>query len=175
MPFTPFHLGPAATIKLIAGGYFSFMLFGFTQVVIDLETLYFVIQGQWPLHRFFHTYIGATLVLLFSYYLGKPFCELLLKAWNTMLSPKPTHIFYIKPRISKIAALSGATVGVYSHVLLDSIMHSDVAPFSPFTESNSMLHTITITELHIFCMLTGMFGATSLLIKFFWDKWTYEV
>ena len=175
MPFTPFHLGPAAAIKVFAGGYFSFMLFGFTQVIIDLESLYYLIQKEWPVHRFLHTYVGATTVLIFSYFVGKPICEFFLKAWNTVLSPKPAHLLYINPKITRVAALSGTTIGVYSHVLLDSIMHSDITPFSPFTDTNSMLNTITVMELHIFCIVTGVFGAMTLLVIFFWNKWTYDV
>lgn len=39
MPFTPFHLGPAAALKIVLPTSFSFTVFGFTQVLIDIEPL----------------------------------------------------------------------------------------------------------------------------------------
>ena len=132
-------------------------------------------QKEWPVHRFLHTYIGATTIIIFSYFVGKPICEFLLKAWNTILSPKPNHLLHIIPKITRISALSGAIIGAYSHVLLDSIMHSDITPFSPFTDKNGILNTITITELHILCSVAAVIGFVALMVKFFWDKWTYEI
>lgn len=60
MPFTPFHLGAGATFKALSPKYCSFTMFGFMQVINDTEPLYYMVQGLWPIHRFFHTYLGAT-------------------------------------------------------------------------------------------------------------------
>jgi hypothetical protein len=49
MPFTPFHFGPGATIKAMAGQHFSFTVFAFTQLAIDLEPLYFMLRDEDPL------------------------------------------------------------------------------------------------------------------------------
>lgn len=46
MPFTPFHFGPGATVKAMAGQHFSFTVFAFTQVAIDLEPLYFMLRDE---------------------------------------------------------------------------------------------------------------------------------
>ncbi|MCI0354322.1 MAG: hypothetical protein L0099_04665, partial [Acidobacteria bacterium] len=64
MPFTPFHFGPGATVKAMAAQHFSLTVFAFAQVAIDLEPLYFMLRDEDPLHRFFHTYVGATAVAL---------------------------------------------------------------------------------------------------------------
>ena len=39
MPFTPIHLGPGAALKAIGGRHFSFMVFGGSQVLMDIEPL----------------------------------------------------------------------------------------------------------------------------------------
>jgi len=46
MPFTPFHFGPGLAVKSLAGNYFSFLLFAFTQVVIDLESEFFSLHKK---------------------------------------------------------------------------------------------------------------------------------
>jgi len=45
MPFTPFHLGAGATFKALSPKYCSFTMFGFMQVIIDTEPLYYTVQG----------------------------------------------------------------------------------------------------------------------------------
>ena len=46
--------------------------------------------------------------------------------------------------ISWSAAAAGAFIGTYSHVLLDSIMHADMAPLAPWSPHNAMLGAVTI-------------------------------
>lgn len=41
MPCAPFHFGPGLVAKVVAPSYFSFTIFIFSQVLIDLEASYF--------------------------------------------------------------------------------------------------------------------------------------
>ncbi len=66
--------------------------------------------------------------------------------------------------ISWRAAAAGAFVGTYSHVLLDSIMHSDMRPLAPWSQHNSLLLVVPIGTLHVVCTVSGVLGA--LLIVF---------
>ena len=59
MPFTPFHMGPGLAIKAVSGRYLSLMVFGFSQVAMDIEPLVRMIRGDAVLHGFTHTYLGA--------------------------------------------------------------------------------------------------------------------
>jgi hypothetical protein len=59
MPFTPFHLGPGAAFKAIGGKHFSFMVFGGTQVLMDIEPLVAILRGSPVLHGVTHTILGA--------------------------------------------------------------------------------------------------------------------
>ena len=164
MPITPFHFGPAALVKSATSRYFSFLAFGLTQVLIDLEPLYYMSMGVWPIHRFFHTYVGASVAAVLVFILGKPVCATLIRFWNWRLSEAQKRWLSINPDISYLALAMGALFGAYSHVFLDSIMHSDIQPFAPFTDGNPMLYIIPIDRLHAWCALLGVVGGMILLI-----------
>ena len=63
MPVTPFHFGPGAAFHALAPRHVSFLAFCAANVLIDIEPLYFILTGQYPVHRFFYTYIGATFIV----------------------------------------------------------------------------------------------------------------
>ena len=71
MPFTPIHMGPGIFLKGILQGSFSLMVFGWTQIVMDVQPLFVLISGEGHLHGFSHTYIGASLLAIFSGFTGK--------------------------------------------------------------------------------------------------------
>ena len=64
MPITPFNFGPGALFKTAAPRHVSRTAFALANGFIDLESiLLFFLTGE-PVHRFFHTLLGATLVAL---------------------------------------------------------------------------------------------------------------
>lgn len=151
MPFTPFHMGPGIFVKAILQSSFSLMVFGWTQIVMDIQPLIVMLSGQGHLHGFTHTYIGATLIAVFSAISGKYLSELGLKLLNIPI-PNSGKIFWWVSFLS-------AFIGSYSHVLLDSVMHSDVEPFFPISLSNPLFHYFSVTALHKFCLYSGLAGA----------------
>ena len=60
MPITPFHFGPGAALHAISPRHVSFLAFCAANVLTDLESLYFLVTGQFPLHRFLHSTSGLT-------------------------------------------------------------------------------------------------------------------
>jgi hypothetical protein len=166
MPFTPFHMGPGLAVKAVGGRRFSLMVFGFAQVAIDLEPLVRLLRGDGILHGFSHTWIGGTLVAVVSVFAGRPICQRLLGWWKPR-EPSSFEAWLRGPeRISWTAAISGAVVGAYSHVILDSIMHSDMRPLAPFSNQNGLIDLIGVEALHIGCILSGVLGAAALGIVF---------
>lgn len=151
MPFTPYHMGPGILIKSVLQGGFSLMVFGWSQIVMDLQPLFVLIKGEGHLHGFSHTYIGATLLAVFSATTGKYLSELGLKILKLDLSAPVT--------ISWRVAIVSATVGCFSHVFIDSIMHADMVPFYPFSDSNGLLKWVSTATLHKLCLYTGLVGA----------------
>lgn len=164
MPVTPFHFGPAALVKAATPKYFSFVTFGLTQVVIDIEPVFYVFRDMWPIHRFFHTYLGATSVAVVVILFGRPICEAILRLWNWRLSDAQRPWLGVRPKISLPAASIGAFFGAYSHVLLDSVMHSDMRPFAPFSDKNGLLYIISIERLHEACVIAGILGTIVLIV-----------
>lgn len=151
MPFTPIHMGPGILIKGLMQGSFSLMVFGWTQIVMDIQPLFVLLSGEGHLHGFSHTYVGATLLAVFSALTGK------------YLSQVGLFLFRITPSIHVgipwLVVFVSAFIGSYSHVLLDSIMHSDVQPFYPFSSNNAILKIVPVTLLHKFCVYSGLVGA----------------
>ena len=152
MPLTPFHMGPGIFIKALLQGSFSLLVFGWTQIVMDIQPLFVMLSGEGHVHGFSHTYIGATLLAVFSALSGKYLSEVGLRIIGVSKSSNPVNISW---RISFVSAF----IGTYTHVALDSIMHSDVEPFYPFLKSNSLLGLIGIDELYQYCSYAAFLGA----------------
>lgn len=153
MPFTPVHIGPGIFLKSLLQGSFSLMVFGWTQIVMDLQPLYVILSNsrRFELHGFSHTYLGATLLAILSALSGKYLAELGLKILGLSTRAQPVHISW------RIAFFS-AFLGTYSHVILDSIMHADIQPYYPFAAGNHLLGVLGIEQLHKFCFYSGLAG-----------------
>lgn len=65
MPITPFHFGPGAALHAGAPRHVSFLAFFSANVLIDLESFINFTYGFEPVHAFFHTYVGASIVVAF--------------------------------------------------------------------------------------------------------------
>ena len=148
MPFTPLHLGPGALLKGIGGDRFSFMVFGGSQVLIDIEPGYRIIVGDSVLHGPSHTILGALAIGVIATLTGKPISEFVLRL-----------VRYPWPQVSWLAATLGAFLGTFSHLFFDAIMHSDMAPWAPLSTSNGLLGLISISNLHILCVALALIGA----------------
>jgi len=171
MPFTPFHMGPGAAIKAVSGKYFSLMVFGFAQVSIDVEPLVRILRGDNIVHGVTHTYLGAVIIGIFSLLAGKVLCEWLLAVWNAIVQFRCLSWLKLTPSISWIAAASGAFIGTFSHVFLDSIIHSDMRPFSPFNASNGLLYLMPAGWVYLLCSVFGICGLMVIAIVAVWNKW----
>lgn len=170
MPFTPFHFGPGLAIKSVATRHFSWLAFVVVQVVIDVETLYYLVQRAYPIHRHLHTFIGATLTgilvgcLLILIRLSAEKLSQKIKNYFHQLSPP------LSAEISNAGLLLGALLGGCTHPLLDGIMHSDIHPFLPWTSQNPLLKLIPIDLLHMTCLFLGILGFFLLILKYLLPK-----
>lgn len=154
MPFTPLHMGPGIALKAIAQRNFSLMVFGWSQIVIDIQPLYVMLTDRGELHGFSHTLIGAALLGLFCGWSGKYLGELGLRILR-----EQRHL-----PISWRTSFISAYIGTFSHVAIDSIMHSDLAPFYPFSEISPWHGIISIEALHIWCLGTAVIGGLTYFV-----------
>jgi hypothetical protein len=164
MPFTPLHFGPGAALKALVPAQFSFAVFAFSQVLIDLEPLAFWALTGDPIHRYLHTWLGAALVAALSYAPGRRVSEWALRVWNSQLDAAQARWLGFDARIGRGAAFWGAALGAFSHVALDGIMHSDLRPFAPFSQARPWLSAISIEQLHLLCVAAGAAGVAVLAL-----------
>ena len=161
MPVTPFHFGPGVLLKGGSGRHFSLLLFCATQVVIDFESAYFLLQGAWPVHRFFHTLIGATVLSVTAAFALRPLAHVLLRRLTR--DAAPISPIEMTPTISWQATVISALAGVLGHVIPDAIMHADVQPFAPFAMGNPLLHVVPLSILHLVLLGAGLLGGLVIL------------
>ena len=157
-------MGPGMLIKSLLHGSFSLMIFGWSQILMDLQPLFAMITNEDKLHGFSHTFFGASLIAIIAVLTGKHLSEFCLRITGYSNSNKPIKIFWF------VAFLS-AFIGTYSHVVLDAIMHSDVEPYYPFSMTNNFLSILPVQLLHEFCIFSGVIGGGIFYyIQYFWKS-----
>ncbi len=157
MPITPFHFGPGAAIHAVAPKHISFLAFCAANVLIDIEPLYYMLTQQYPLHRFFHTYVGATCIVLATgllFYTARGVAAR-LHGWAGMPWLRAALAWH---GLAPHAVWLGAAACAYSHVVLDSVMHADMAPLAPFSQANALHGLVPVDLLHLFCLVAGAAG-----------------
>ena len=146
MPLTPFHWSSLL---------FGFLLFNtlylpalaISSVLMDLEPFYYMFISPNPdgiLHGFFHTYLGATIIALVVAFVLVKF----RKETDNMMA-----IFRLEQKISDKGIYLSSIFAAYSHIFLDSLMHSDLKPFWPFSDSNPFLGLVHISDIYL---MTGI-------------------
>ena len=158
MPVTPLHIGPGIFLKSLGGRHISLTVFALSQLTMDLEVLVRMVAGAERWHGFTNTFIGAAVVLVPSVLFGKPACEWILRWWNRHLSPKQAKWLEVRARISWFAAWTGGALGVFSHVLLDAVMHSDATLWAPFYKANPFVGLLSIGQLNLVCLILFVLG-----------------
>jgi len=171
MPLTPFHIVAGASVKFIFSKYFSWSVFTLTNIIIDTEVLYYLFTTGEFSHKFFHTIFGATLIAILCATLGKPICELGLRIWNNNLqneqSMESLRWLNTGIKINIVSSMNGAFIGAYTHLLLDSVMHTDIVPLAPFTNINNLLGIISIGNLQYICLGSFAIGLIIYLVRKF--------
>jgi hypothetical protein len=157
VPVTPFHGGIGLACKGPLGARFSFTVFVATQIVIDLESAYFLLTEQHPVHRFLHTFLGASLACLFVALVLRSPCEAVLRALPADFLPQWLDRDGNR-KISTATALLSAFAGMLAHVVPDAVMHADVRPLAPFSDVNPFLNAISLVSLHLGLVGLGLFG-----------------
>lgn len=120
MPFTPYHFGAGALAKSVAPRHFSFTAFAVSNVLIDVEPLVRMLGllDDTILHGPTHTFPGAVVIAA----LTLPAIRLWDRAAATL------HLNSLRPpAVPTWMVLTSALVGTVSHVILDSMMHADMA------------------------------------------------
>lgn len=155
MPFTPFHLGPGLLLKGAASDRFSFTAFAAAQVAVDLEPLYFMVRGEYPIHRSLHTVWGG----------GAMGLAVGLSLWAVARARASRLPLALRAEVTRASAMLGGLIGGVSHALLDGLMHRDVQALRPLTETQWVLGPPGVTALHVGCLAAGALGAVILFAR----------
>lgn len=148
MPVTPFHFGVGVLLKGAAPGRSSLLAFVVSQVVIDLETAFFLFRREWPVHRALHSFALAIPVGLAT---G-------LLVWTAgRLTVRPA--LRGSAEWGLLPALVGGGLGGATHPLLDAVMHDDIQPLRPFSTANPLHLAVGVATLHVLCLAAGVLGA----------------
>ena len=165
MPFTPYHLGPGLLVGLLLLSFIDFPTFLVASVIVDVEPfLVLALNLNYPLHGFFHSFLGGTLVAV-------PLAlamHMIRGNFSSLLS-----FFKLEQKTSFKRILAAALSGVYIHILLDSRGYTDIQPFYP-SDYNPFLTTGMYAGLdaYILCIFS-FFGAAiiyAIRLVYFWRK-----
>jgi hypothetical protein len=165
MPITPFHLGVGVLSKGCGASHFSLVGFCATQIVIDVESGYFLLHGGWPLHRGIHTLIGATLVCT---------AVAMICRWLITRRRLPSMNMSLLDRLiyddleclrSPRGLIGTVALSAFGHVIPDAIMHDDVRVFAPLTDSNPFFASVPLSILHLALGLSGVLGGAIMLAR----------
>ena len=150
MPFTPFHFGPGLLLKSAAPRGLSATGFAAANVAIDIETLVHIVRGEWPVHRWAHTFLGAGAIGVLS--------GLALAAVAGRLTSRDPLPAPLRGELSRGPLMVGSILGGLTHPLLDGLMHRDIRPFLPFSAANPLLDAIPVGVLISSCVAAGLLG-----------------
>lgn len=151
MPFTPYHLGPALLFGLLLLSFIDLPTFLVASVIVDVEPfLVLILNLNYPLHGFFHSFLGGTFVAVLL--------TIVMQRIREKLSPL-LSFFKLEQKISFKSVLVASFLGIYIHILLDSRIYADIQPFYPST-SNPLLTSGILAglDVYVFCIWC-FFGA----------------
>lgn len=159
MPFTPFHFGPALLFGVPLRRRIDFVTFLVANVIVDVRaTLVFfgVLSGR--VHGPLHTYLGAT--LLAGVLAGG---VLVCARWAPDVMEK------LSSRPDSVGAVVVASVaGTWLHVTLDSMLYTDIRPFTPLS-INPLYGAASFGGVYAGCVLAlGLGGVASLPVLRNW-------
>lgn len=156
MPFTPFHLGPSLWIGLILFKFLDFPSFLIASVIVDVEPFLVMFFGlRYPLHGFFHSFVGGSIVAILA--------ALTMYSFKNVVR-KFAIIFRLQQDSTFKKILWSSFLGVYFHIFLDAFLYSDIQPFYPST-SNPLLGLFSSGQIYFFCSISFLIAIVVYYIR----------
>lgn len=149
MPITPFHLGPALFFGLIFFRYVNFPAFLVSSVIVDIEPfLVIVFWLDYPLHGFFHSYLGGSIAALAVFFV-------MMKLNRS--AQKRMDFFKLKQETSSRGIFIASFFGAYLHIFFDSFLYTDIRPFFP-VDVNPLYGMVSYGDVILFCAVSFFGG-----------------
>ncbi len=161
MPLTPFHLGPALFFGLMFFRYLNLPAFLIANVIVDIEPfLVILFRLDYPLHGFFHSFLGGSLIA-FMLYLA------MVRMYPRVIGVM--DYFRVGQEMSRRKILLSCLFGVYLHIILDSVLYTDIMPFFPF-DVNPFFGIFGLASGDIYLLCIMMFMGGGILLAYRWRK-----
>ncbi|SFS98786.1 hypothetical protein [Halostagnicola kamekurae] len=161
MPFTPFHLGPVLLLGVLLYRWVDLPTLLVSSIIIDIRAA-LVVYGPLgpPAHGILTTFVGGTLIAILL---------------TTVVSSLPDSINHwlgfgrLTDSVSRRAIFAGSVLGIYSHVILDSILYTDTRPLFPLAWNPFFVDGVKFIPVYAGCTLTGILGVITFAVKY-WSK-----
>lgn len=148
MPLTPFHIGPAIFFGMLFSRYLNFPALIVSSVIVDIEPFLVIVLGlDYPMHGFFHSLLGGSILAL----------TVSLSVMRFKGSAdKMMDFLRMKQEMSSRSVFIAAFSGVYLHIFLDSFLYTDIKPFFPL-DANPFYGLVAYGDVILFCV-SSFFG-----------------
>ena len=157
-------MGAALIVKPALSKRFSVITFGIAQVAMDIEPGIRMALGTDVLHGQTHTLPGAVVIAILVMLIAPSICNGLLAKWNKEVIYYNLLGLVRSGPVSKTAVMAGAFFGTLSHVFLDSLIHHDIHPLSPFSQANPFMGLISHDGAYLACTVAAVLGIAAWLI-----------
>jgi hypothetical protein len=151
-------MGAALLVKPAAKARFSVLTFGIAQIAMDVEPGIGMLLGWEVLHGQSHTVLGALLIACLVAWIAPLICTPILQRYNHEVRHYKQDWLEEPPQMDKYAVWAGALFGTFSHIVLDSLMHHDIHPLAPFSDTNPLMDLVTHDGVYQWCVLMGAVG-----------------
>jgi len=150
MPFTLFHLGPSLLLGLLLFEYINFPTFIIANVIADVEPLTVLLFGlDYPLHGLAHSFVGGSVIAVAL--------SLIMFIADGRIQGVMSF-FRLGQRHSKRSIVLAAFLGVYLHVILDSLLgYADMKPLFPLSV-NPFYNPLFAWLTPYFCIVSFILG-----------------
>jgi len=138
-------------LGLLLLSYIDFPTFLVANIVVDVEPfLVLTLNLRYPLHGFFHSFLGGAIVAFLL--------AVVMNRLRNIFSPMLSY-FRIGQKPSFKSVLSASLLGVYLHLLLDSPLYSDMQPLYPLSFNPFLIQdgftSLAVYNLCILCFIGG--------------------
>jgi membrane-bound metal-dependent hydrolase YbcI (DUF457 family) len=145
MPFTPYHFGPSGFIGLAFRKWIDIPVFVLSNVIVDVEVLIMVLLDvRYPIHRYTHTLLLGTVAGIIWVLVAWPLRNVFKKIMRLLRIPYKTSIWKM---------LVSGILGVWLHVIIDSIYHPDVRLFWPNRRIRVLYKLLTKSQVKAICII----------------------
>ncbi|TFH10821.1 MAG: hypothetical protein E4H14_01840 [Candidatus Thorarchaeota archaeon] len=161
MPFTPYHFGPGLLLGVVLFPFLDFSTMMVASVILDLEPLVVLLLNlPFPLHGFFHTYLGATIIAIILAFALYPMIGFLNKIVSLIGLHQESSFRHILP---------ASIIGTYSHIFLDSFIYPEMNPFFPLL-GNPLIGVFPSVFIYSSCIYLGLLGFGVYVVRLLYNQ-----